>query len=270
MDLRDFIRVARKRWWMIAGSVVLTVALGALVTVRTPAQYATSVTFFITTPNSGVTDAYQGGLFSQQRVKSYASLLTGDRLAGAVAAHPEIGLTASQLRGRITANAVPETVLLAVVVTDRDAQRSKRTAVVLADEFKKMVETLETPPGAADPSVKVDVVAGPSLAPDPVSPRPLRNGALAVLLGLVLGAVLTLLRELLDTAVSTSEALQQLAGAPVLATVPLDNDTRTGVPLAIGAGHSPRAEALRQLRTNLQYVNIDRRLRIVVVTSAVP
>ena len=54
----------------------------------TPPQYATSLTFFISTPQSRVTDAYQGGLFSQQRVKSYANLLTGDRLAAAVAVSP--------------------------------------------------------------------------------------------------------------------------------------------------------------------------------------
>ena len=270
MDLRDYIRVARKNWWMAALAVAVGLALATIITVRTPPQYATSTTFFITTPNNGVTDAYQGGLFSQQRVKSYANLLTGDRLAKAIAAGAKLNLTPMEVRERITAQAVPETVLLEARVTDGSAERSQRIAHELAVQFKALVESLETPPAQRTSAVKVEVVAGPELDETPVSPRPMRNLGLAAILGLLAGAAGAVLREVLDTTVKNSETLHALAGAPVLAAVPFDTDAKGEPSIVANGGHSARAEALRQLRTNLQYVDADRPVKTLVVTSAVP
>jgi capsular exopolysaccharide synthesis family protein len=270
VDLRDYIRVARKRWWMMVTAVAVALGVATLITVQTVPQYATSVTFFVTTPNTGVSEAYQGGLFSEQRVKSYANLLTGDRLATAVARRADLQLTAAQVRERITAKAVPETVLLQATATDSSKDRSKLIAMAWAVQFKKLVESLETPPGRRTSSVKVEVVAGPELNDVPVAPKPLRNLALAALLGLIVGAAVAVLREMLDTTVKTTEALHELASAPVLAGVPFDTDAKAG-PLVVSPGsHSARAEALRQLRTNLQYVDVDRPIKTLVVTSAVP
>jgi capsular exopolysaccharide synthesis family protein len=270
VELKDYLRVARKRWWMLLLGVVATCSVVGVITVQTSPQYETSVSFFITTPNSGVTYAYQAGMFSQQRVKSYATLLTGDRLANAVAADPVIDLTAAEVRQRITARALPETVLLEATVTDGSAARADLIAMVLAREFTSMVESLETPRGKADSPVKVEVVAGPQGSDGPVSPRPVRNLALAALLGLLAGVAAAALREILDTTVKSPEALHDLAAAPVLGRVPFDVDARSRSLTFATGGHSARAEALRQLRTNLQFVDVDRPVKTLVVTSAVP
>ena len=270
MELRDYIRIARKRWWMVVVAVAAALGLGLLVTMQTTPRYATSVTFFVTTPSSGVTDAYQGGLFSEQRVKSYSSLLTGDRLAGLVAAVPGVGLDAAQVRERVTAQAVPETVLLQATVTDTDRDRSRAVATALATRFKVLIESLETPPGKRDSAVKVEVVAGPETLGEPVSPRPVRNLGLATLAGLLAGIAAAVLREVLDTTVKTADDLHTLAAAPVLAGIPYDGRAKDGPMRPADDRHSARAEALRQLRTNLQYVDVDRPVKTLVVTSAVP
>ncbi|GIF03805.1 polysaccharide biosynthesis tyrosine autokinase [Actinoplanes siamensis] len=270
MDLRDYIRVARKRWWLLLAAVLASAGIATLVTLRATPLYATSVTFFITTPNTGVSDAYQGGLFSQQRVRSYQSLLTSDRLARLVAQDRRLGLTADQVRTRISAQAMPETVLLRATVTDSSRERSQLVASALAHRFKIRVEQLETPPGREIPSVKVEVVAGPETADDPVSPRPVRNLGIATLLGLLAGLGAAVLRDLLDTTVKTPEGLQEVAGAPVIAGLPYDAEVRSGPLNVAGTGHSARTEALRQLRTNLRYVDVDKPVTMLVVTSAMP
>src|SRR4029450_3566565 len=80
MELRDYLRAVRKRWWLVAGSIVVALGAAALGTTLTPPKYSASVTFFVGTQTKGVSDAYQGSLFSQQRIKSYADLLSRDRL----------------------------------------------------------------------------------------------------------------------------------------------------------------------------------------------
>lgn len=270
MDLRDCLRATRRRWWLVLTAVVVALGIaGATVALAVP-QYATSVTFFVTTPSQGVTDSYQGGLFSQQRVKSYADLLVGDRLARAVAGDPGIGLTAAQIQGRVTARAIPDTVLLEASVLDSDPARSERVAKSLANHFVILVETLETPLAAAKPAVKVDVVAGPLLNPVPVSPRPTRSLVLAGLLGLLVGVAAAILREMLDVTIKNAETLRTVAGAPVLAVVPFDGDAKAKPLVMAGNPHSPRAEAFRHLRTNLQFVDVDRPVKAIVITSSVP
>ncbi|GGJ91526.1 chromosome partitioning protein [Pilimelia anulata] len=270
MNVRDLLRILRKRWWLVLGAVTVALSLAAVVTVRTTPRYRTDLTFFVTTPNSGVGEAYEGGLFSQARVKSYAALLSSDRLAAAVARKANTGLSPDAVRQRVRAEPNPDTVLLDATVTDESRQRSTLLARHVATEFEALVELLETPPGAPKSSVKVEVVAGPTLHPDPVEPRPLRNFLLAGLLGLLLGASAAALRELLDTTVKTAEALSHAAGAPVLAAVPLESALRDAPHrLVTTMAHTPRAEALRQLRTNLQFVDVDHPVRTVVVTSAI-
>lgn len=270
MDLRDYLRAARQRWWLVLCAAGLAIGAAALVTARAEPKYATTMTFFISTPHSGVTDAYQGGLFSQQRVKSYADLLTSDRLAHAIAGEHKTSLVADQIRGRISGQALPDTVLLQATVVDTSRERSRDIGHSLTRQFKRLVEALETPPGEDNPSVKVEVIAGPRLQNEPVEPRPLRNYGLGALLGLLTGLGAAVLRETLDTTIKTAEALRQIVGAPSLGTVPFDSGTRKAPLLLNGGAGSIRAEALRQLRTNLRFIGVDQPVKTIVVTSAVP
>ncbi|HEV2088523.1 MAG TPA: polysaccharide biosynthesis tyrosine autokinase [Cryptosporangiaceae bacterium] len=267
MDLRDYLRAVRKRWWLVLAATGLAATAASLMTATTPPQYASTVTFFVTTPNRGVSDAYQGGLFSQQRVKSYADLLTSERLSRAVVEDGRVDLSSEDVRTRITAEAVPDTVLLRATVTDPSQARSLQIAKAVATEFVALVRTLETPPGSRTPAVKVEVVSAPRSDPTPVSPRPVRDIGLATGLGVLAGLGLAVLRERLDTTVKTTETLERTAAA-VLASIPFDSSAKKAPLIVEGSARSPRAEAFRQLRTNLQFVDVDRRLKAVVVTSA--
>ncbi len=269
MDLRDLYRILRMRWWIVLAAIIAAAGVSWSMTELTTPRYATSTTFFVTTASQGIADAYQGGLFSQQRVKSYADLLASDRLAEAVSGHG-IGLSAAQIKALISARAVPNTVMLQAIVTDVDPARSQAVAVAVAAEFTKLVETLETPPGGQAPSVKVEVVSGPTLNRTPVSPRPLRNYALGGLLGLVAGIMVAVLRQTLDTRIRTGEALREQTGAPLLGTIPFEAAAKKAPLILDWDVRSTRAEAFRQVRTNLQFVDVDRTGQVVVVTSSVP
>jgi capsular exopolysaccharide synthesis family protein len=268
MDLQSQLRVVARQWWLVLASVMVALGVAALVTVRTPPRYAASVTFFVTTSSPRVTEAYQGNLFLQQRVKSYADLLRSDRLAAGIAAADPVGLTGPQIQDRISAQAQLDTVLLTATVVDREQARALRLAQALASQFGKLVQTIETPPGAKDPVVKVEVVGGPRTDPDPVAPRPARNLTLGGLLGLLLGVGAAMLRGLADRTVRDGAVLAEAVDAPLLGEVPFDK-AMPAAPLIVGlAAGSPRAEAMRKLRTNLRFVDLQEPARVVAVTSA--
>jgi capsular exopolysaccharide synthesis family protein len=270
MDLRDYLRAIRKRWWMVVGALAASIGVAVTVTVLTPPQYAASVTFFVSSRGSGVTDAFQGGLFVQQRVKSYVDVLTSNRLAQAIVAKQPDGLSADTVQAGITAEVVPDTVLVRATVTDGDRARALRIAQALAIEFPELVRTLETPPKGTAATVGVQIIAEPRLADSPVAPQPFRNIGLGAVLGLIIGAGAAALRESLDTSVRSAEMLAKATGAPVLSAIPFDPKAEKSPLIIEGSAQSTRAEAMRQLRTNLQFVNVDRPIKTLVVTSAVP
>jgi capsular exopolysaccharide synthesis family protein len=269
MDLRTHLSVVRQRWWLVLATVMVGLGAAGLVTVRTEPLYTSSVTFFVTMQSQGVTDAYQGGLFLQQRVKSYADLLTSDRLAQSVVADEPFGLTADEVRTRVAARVETNTVLLRATVTDSDQARSLRLTEAVATHFVALVQELETPPGAQGPPVKIETVNGPRVSADPVSPRPARNLAVGGLLGLLIGIAVCVLRGLIDTTVRDGLTLQQLTGSPLLGQIPWDVEALAAPLIVGGAAQSARAEALRKLRTNLRFVDVHESARVIAVTSSV-
>ena len=105
----------------------------------------------------------------------------------------------------------------------------------------------------------------------PVEPQPVRNAAIAAVLGLLLGIGLAFLRDHLDDSVKTLDDLEQATpGTPVLGLIPAVPDwrDRSSAPVvSLLAPHSATSEAYRTLRTSLQFVGIDHKVTITQITS---
>lgn len=270
MELRDYLRIARRRWLLILGSVIATVAVAALVTSQTTPQYASTARVFISTTPSNSTDAYQGGLFSEQRVSSYADLISGLELSQRVIDELKLDMSAGTLASKINAAVVPDTVVLKITVTDPSPIQAQRINDAVVEQLQKFVGELETPPGKEVPLLKGTVVDSPRLPGSPVSPQPVRNIGLALVLGLLLGFGLAVLREILDTTVKRIEDVPALAETPLLSALAYDNDVHTHPLITDLPSHAPRSEAFRVLRTNLSFIDVDQASKAFVVTSSVP
>ena len=152
-----FIRACRRNWWIIVAVAVLGLGVGAIVTLATPAKYASTVSFFVKTPSSEISAAFQGDQFGQRRVKSYVELLESERVAQLVATEVGGELTSTTVKSEISAQADPNTVLVTATVIDGSALRSLAITQSLAKQFVTFVTGLETPSGQSVPSVNLEV-----------------------------------------------------------------------------------------------------------------
>ncbi|PRY36583.1 receptor protein-tyrosine kinase [Geodermatophilus tzadiensis] len=270
MDLRQVLTALRSGWWLLVVGMLSGGAAGLGGSLLQTPVYESSTQFFVSSTESASTsDAYQGSQFSQERVESYVRLLTGDELAGRIVAGLALDMEPDELVQRISATAASNTVLIDVSVTDSSAGQAQRLAEAVGQEFPRLVTELETPDGGGRSPVKVTVTERPEEPVTPVSPRPRRNAALGLAIGLLAGIGLAITRARLDRTVKDPHETAELVGAPVIGAVVRDDDLKRRH-VADRRGNSRTAEDYRQLRTNLQFLKVDAPPRVIMVSSAMP
>ncbi|RZT87896.1 capsular exopolysaccharide synthesis family protein [Pseudonocardia sediminis] len=273
MTIREHLLVLRDSWKLIVGVTLAGVLVAGVVTLLTPATYSAAVTFYISTQStsSSSTDAYQGSLLSQERVKSYTALLSGYRLANEVDSDLQLGEDPNDIAEDISASVSPDTVLLTAEVLDRSPQRAEQIAGAVGRTFPRLVATLEQPADRAlPPPVTAQLVQGPLLAEKPVSPRPVLFLVLGLIAGLLAGVTVAVVRRSLDRTIRNAGQLAHVFPKPLLGAVETDPEITTTPLFLRDRPQSAAAENIRAVRTNFDMLNFGQHAsRCYVVTSSV-
>jgi capsular exopolysaccharide synthesis family protein len=270
VEIRDYLRVVQRQWWVVAAAILVALGVTQVINKKTTPEYAASAIFFLSSGRDGSSSVLEGSLFVAARLKTYTELLTGDEMVGEIAKATNSGLTAEEIEDRISVVTDSGSVLLTISVTDTVPARARKIADVLVSRFPPLVKELEQRADPYGPGIVAVTVQPVMLDPEPVSPRPLHNDALAVAVGLLIGAAIGVVREICDNSIRVADKLPGLTGLPVLALIPIDRKARKRSGPFVSDSRSPRAEALRQLRTNVQFADRDHPVKILAVTSAMP
>ncbi|TQM14796.1 polysaccharide biosynthesis tyrosine autokinase [Pseudonocardia kunmingensis] len=272
MTIQDYLRVLREQWLVVLLAVVLGLAGAAAAFFVRPPEYTARLTMYVSSQGGdSASAAYQGAQLSQQRVTSYVELVTSLRVSEEVAQQLQLTESPEALSKQITATSALDSVLIDVAVVDADPARAAELANTVGEVFTGLVDELERPVDPAAPQAVAVRVVQPAAPPSTPSSTGLPvTLALGLLAGLAVGVGGALARNALDTSVKSPEMLRDAAGAPNLGTIAHDAQVPKR-PLTVHEDpQSPRAEAFRQLRTNLQFVDVDNPNKVLVVTSAMP
>jgi len=270
MDLRRYGRIFRRQWRLIALSVALCAVAAAAIATAKPSRFAARSQMFVSaTKAPTLGDAYEGGLFIQQRVASYTQILSSAALVKRVIDQLRLPDSVQQLQGEITATVPTGTVLINVTVNDRSRARARAIGEALDGQFASYVSRLETPQTDGQPSVKVSVVSPAGLQTGAVSPRKGLDVGLGVLIGLVLGVIGAVIMEALDDRIREEEDVALITEAPVLGRLVRELHLRPPARGRLAAPDSASGETFRRLRASL-HTTIGNEPRTFAITSAVP
>ena len=147
-----------------------------------------------------------------------------------------------------------------------DSATSKQSADYLT--LKQRLQDLQILEATVNGNFSIVI---PATTPtEPFSPRPMRDAAIGLVAGLILGIAFVLLLDQFDTRVRTPEEAVSIFGMPGLANLrKLPTKVLERQPLfVVGSARSPAAEAVRKLRGNLEFANIDGDLGSFFITSS--
>lgn len=261
LDLTDYLKVVRDRWWVILVCVV--VVLGAALVssfTQTPLYKATAK---IVRQQGSLEAALFGSSFLQYQdpvrlTQTAAGLVTVEEVATLVKEDLSSPRSPTELSEMVQATPDTKSDVISISATSTSPREAADVANAFARDFiiyrqttdksllevarqvlEKQIESMNPVDAASDRGRSLAqrleelgiieqiqtggfMVSEPAKAPgSPFSPQPLRNAVLALVVGLVLGLGLAFLLEYLDRRIKDEPTLEKLFGVPVLATVPL-------------------------------------------------
>ncbi|MFT4232864.1 MAG: polysaccharide biosynthesis tyrosine autokinase [Leucobacter sp.] len=288
MTLEDYLRILRRHWLGVLALTVLGVLVAAVVTLTMPRVYQADASGFVTAKSDGnpgmasVVDSY-----SKSRAKSYVELAKNRAVADRVIEELGLRTTSQALVGHISASVPLDTVTLKVTAQSSTPQGAQDLANAWIKALSDQIAELEnsstvvtdaegnTSTGEGIVSlVPQDTAVLPS---SPVSPNARLNLGIGLVLGLALGVLYAMVRNIMDKRIRSAETVEKEFEVPVIGTLPIDERLRKSDGRLIGTTsasannpHLRLAEALRELRTNIQFINVDEPPKIMVMTSPLP
>lgn len=240
MTFRRFIRILVTRW-KLAVAAVLACLLGAVVvTAVQTKQYEASATVLITFSGAtNLNELYSGTVASQERLSSYAAIAGGRAVVERAIGQLQLPVSADDVMNELTVDFTLDSMLFTITIKDTDPERAAALVGAIAEQFGAIVPTLGMnssptvaaeprpdipvqPPSIGNPSVRgqATVVEPPRVPDEPVSPVPMRNIAIGLVAGLLLGIAVALTRESSDRTVRNRDGLEEFSGSRVLAELP--------------------------------------------------
>ena len=267
VDVLRYLSLLWQHWWVLSLAAVLGAGGGfGFAESQTPTYRATTTVFLSISQAGTAQELVQGSVYTQGVVESYARLANQPIVLDPVRATLDIDGSSRALARQVTATAELDTTLIAITTTGPDPDDTAALADAVAEELRTAVRTLSPGAAAGAETVRLTTVGQAAVPRFPVSPNTRVDTAAGGALGILLAIAGLVFRDLVDTRVRNQEDVHQASGLALIGRVPFERRGLRG-PLASLDGRSVRAEAYRQLRTNLNFVDVDGWLKSVVITA---
>ncbi|MDN4472015.1 polysaccharide biosynthesis tyrosine autokinase [Demequina zhanjiangensis] len=269
MEFEDYLRIFRAHWLVIGVITLLAAAAAFAYSSIQPQVFTSSGSAIVTTGGSAsLGDALVGDNYAKSRVKSYLDIAKSRQVAEIAAAQLGTTDSADSLIQRVSVSNPTDTAVLRVNAEGATPEEAQALAEAWIYGMTEVVDDIETSDGA-ETVIALQTLDTASLPGAPSSPNTRLNVALGLLLGLALGIGYALIRAVRDRYLRLPSDVEREFDVPVLGTLPFDQSVAKK-----GAGvttiGTPLSEAIREARTNLEFMDVDNPPRVVVVTSALP
>lgn len=278
MELRDYLRGLRRHWLAIVLMTMIGIGAGyGWTLLQTPVYVAGASGYVVSRQTADVSMSTVGDSLARSRVQSYLDIAGWRSVAENAIEDLELETTPEALVERVTVTNPDDTVIMKISAEADTAEGARALAEAWIRAMIVEIDSIEG--DGTEGSSPVTVIAGDSasLPSNPSFPDVQTAMIVGGLLGLGFGLAFAMTRTVSDRRIRSAEDVEQKTGVAVVGTIPLvpglSAENRLIAPSEGGSAKNNTfavSEALRSLRTNLQFMDVDHPPKTIVVTSPLP
>ena len=200
-------------------------------------------------------------LLNQNLVSTYSQIIKSKLVLKQVISDLKLDYTIKQLSSNIKVEALEDTEILKISVSDLKPERAADIANKIADIFSLEIKKIYK-------INNVSVIDDAQVSYEVSNNTLKRDIALAILAGIFGTSALVFIKFYFDDTVKYSESLEQEIKMPIIAKV-LREKNSTDL-ITVKRPNALTSESIRTLRTNLQFASVDKEIKTILLTSTLP
>lgn len=214
-NLGDYFRIIERYLTMIIAIILFFGSLAAFATAFfMPSQYEAHTEILVSQSQETEAVNEQDSHSSFPLINTYRDVIKSQTVLDEVLSNLNLEQGTAALANQVTVKNQDQSQVVTVTVTNENAQDAEIIANEIADVFQeRVIEVMNVD------NVSILAPANVGGEPSPVSPHPLVNIAIGMILGALLGLGVAFLLEFMDKRVATEEEMQKHLGLPVLGTI---------------------------------------------------
>ena len=234
MTIHEYIRILRRRGWIIVAAVLLTALAAFGISYLQEDLYRATV--YVSTvparPDWGL------GNTAKDLMRNFAANIQTPEVAQRVIDRAQLDMNPYDLLSNLQIEPDSSTFTVRIEARNRDGEVAKLIALTVADEF---VEERTAYYAQLDKADRIEVkIRSRAIGYEQFQPKPLVNAVAGAVLGLLFGGALVLLLTWMENdLLRTPAAVERSLGLTVLGTIPTPLGARQAASPATSPGRAP-------------------------------
>ena len=277
MELRDYLRGIRRHFLAIVIMTAVGVGVAyAWTLIQTPVYEATADGIIQAREVEEGASPLTGDSMARQKVETYLEMASWEAVADEAIESLGLQISADSAVARIAVVNPTNTAILRVTAEGSSPQDAVTLAEAWIAALATVIDDYEGTAAQESGPLTIVVASSAALPTTPIFPDLSTSLIVGGVMGLGFGIAFALIRTVSDRRIRNADEVEARTNIPVVGTIPiaeaLGGDSRLFDPAATGTKGAGFAvsEALRSLRTNLQFMDVDNPPRTIVVTSPLP
>ena len=268
IDIKDFLGYLKK--YLIPMIVVALIATGGSIfynlAIKTP-MYKTSTTVVLAQQTSDKTTSsvtLNDISINQKLVATYTEIVKSKLVLEQVIDDLKLDTTAEKLAKHVTVTAIEDTEILKITVEDGNRIAAAQIANKIADIFTKEIVNIYQ-------LNNVSVIDVAQVNDKQSNNTTVRDAAIAMLLSVFGVSAIAFIIYYFDDSIKYSEDLEKKIGLPIAGKIIKSEIEKKTIGDELLVDKYPKSivsESIKSLRTNLQFSNVDKGFKTILVTSA--
>lgn len=216
IDLREYLSIIKKKWFIMAILCVVCVAASTVYSffIAKPV-YQAETTLIVKTEKTEGTNSLSNDqvMVSQKLALTYGEIIKSRKVLDEVIKNLDLKESNGSLASKISVSTLTDTQIIKVSVQDTNKSNAAKIANEIPKVFAKEAIRIADANG-------VEVIDKAQTPVNPVSPNKKMNILIAGVLGVMIGLFIIFIIEFLNTKIKTPQDIEKELGLPLLGVIP--------------------------------------------------